>query len=83
MEVSEQLVAGSVATHVAPAPSLTVTVPVGAPAPAAETLKVTVTGFPNTTGFGVIEEMVVVVLALFTAWAKAVEVLAAKPPLLT
>jgi len=66
--------------HVAPAPSLTLTVPVGVPAPGATgaTLKVTVTGWPAAAGFGLIEETVVVVVALFTFCTTAPEALAAK-----
>jgi hypothetical protein len=54
-----------VAVQEAPAPSLTVTVPVGTSLPGATTvtLKVTVVGWPTTTGFGVIETIDVVVLA--------------------
>ena len=65
-EVKEQLVAGRLAVHEAPAPSLIVTVPVGVPLPGATTvtLKVTVVGWPTDTGLGVMEMIVVVVSAL-------------------
>jgi len=41
-------------------------------------LKVTVTGWPAAAGFGLIEETVVVVVALFTFCTTAPEALAAK-----
>jgi hypothetical protein len=81
-DVNEQLVAGRVATQLAPAPSLTVTVPVSIPPPGAfgAMLKLTFTGCPTTTGFGETEGIVVVVLALLTSCVTAPEALPKKLP---
>ena len=67
--VSEQLVAGRVAVHEAPAPSLIVTVPVGVPLRLGGftvMLKDTTTAWPMTEGLGATKVIAVVVLALAT-----------------
>jgi hypothetical protein len=68
MLVSEHEVAGSVAVHVPPAPSLTLTVPVGVPAPGAVTFSVkpAVYGWPTTDGSGASVSELSDVLALLT-----------------
>jgi len=77
---SEQPPAAGVAVHASPRPSLTETLPVGVPLPGATgvTVKLTATGCPATDGLGDCVLMAVVVLALFTVWVRAADVLLAK-----
>ncbi len=79
-KMREQPPAATVPVHVSPAPSLTVTLPVGVPLPSdtVATAKLTATACPAKDGFGAWAPMEVVVLALFTVWARAVDVLPAK-----
>jgi hypothetical protein len=49
-----------------PVLAVTVTTPVGWPTNCGATLKLTVTGWPETTGFGVLAVIVVTVAALLT-----------------
>ena len=73
----EQLPTATAAVHESPAPSLIVTLPVGVPLPPV-TVKVIFTACPTTDGLGVCAVIVVVVLAWFTVWDSAEEVLPVK-----
>jgi hypothetical protein len=68
LNIREQLPKGPEFEHVSPVLDVTVTAPVGVPAPGATavTAKFTVTGCPSTDGFGDVDVIVVMVLAIFT-----------------
>jgi len=69
VNVSGQLPNATEFEHASPVLAVTVTVPVGVPAPGATavTADFTVTGCPSTDGFGAVEVIAVVLLAILTA----------------
>lgn len=73
----EQFPTATVAVHESPAPSLTVTLPVGVPLTPV-TVNVIVTACPTIDGPGVCAVIVAAVLAWFTVWDTADEVLPVK-----